>query len=396
MYQENLKINKNRTYLSAVCLLLIVFAVLVSRNEEMNTIALYVAIPVSFICSFISNGNSLRNNEYLRMILILYLWIAFTILTAQNSKVAMGHISPMFGCVLLCFIVSNLAQNKKIIPWIYLTYSLLLVEAIIYVQNNILVLSYDISSARADDNKLNANTLSYYVFYATIALYIIRDLFEKKILKKISSLLFLSMIPISFFVAIIAASRQALIIQIPTFIVLLWIRYFRKAKKSTKLFSLVAIIIAYVVLNESVTTIYNNSYLSTRNETVYEEDIRVILIKEAFEVGCRNPFFGLGPGGFARQQSERLFSHCTYTELFANSGFPALVIYVYILFYFIKRQYIRYKRYKDHTYVFFLTFGLIYAIYQFFYVFTADLWLISFFIFVATHSELYYSQNQKK
>lgn len=395
MYQENLRTNSNRLWLNGLCLLLVSIAVFVSRNESLNSIALYAAIPISFICSFIYNENSLKTNKYLRIILTLYLWITFTILTAQDPKAAIGHVNPILGCVLLCVIVSNLAQNKKLVPWIYFVYSLLLVEAIIYVQNNILTFSYDISTARADDNKLNANTLSYYVFYATISLFIIRDIIDKNKLKKIFSLLFLAMIPVSFFVAVIAASRQVLVIQIPTFVMLFWIRYFRKARMITKIITISVVVIAFVVLNESVSNIYNNSYLSTRNESEYEEDIRVALIKEAFGIGCENPIFGLGPGGFARQQLYHMFSHCTYTELFANSGFPALAIYVYFLIYFMRRQLRRYKRYNDPVYLFFFTFGFVYSIYQFFYVFTADLWLISFFVFVTTHSELYNSQNHK-
>ncbi len=380
-------------WLNYLCILLIAFAVCVSRNEALNVIALYVAIPLSFLGSFFYNKNSFARNRYLKMILLLYLWMLFTIFTSQDVDGSLVHISPMLGCILLCFIVSNLAYNQKLLPWIYLVYILLLVEAMIYVQNNILSLSYDISSARADDDRINANTLAYYLFYATISLYVVGVIIVNKRLKRMFSLLFLVMIPLSFYIAIIAASRQVLIIQIPTLSILLWIRYFQNSKVVTKMISICIVIIAFLFFNESISNVYNNSYLSVRNENSYEEDVRVLLIKEAVNIGCEHPILGLGPGGFARQQADHLFSHCSYTELFANSGFPALAIYVYILIYFMRCQLKRYIRYKDKMYLIFFTFGVMYSIYQFFFVFVTDLWLISFFLLVSTHSEVYYLQN---
>lgn len=396
MYQESLRISKSNDRINVVCILLIIFAIFVSRDETLNKIALYAALPLSFILSFIADGNSLCINKYLKLVLGLYLWLFFTIITSLNIDVSMGYVSQMLGCILLCYTISNLAQNKKVLPWLYITYSFLIVEAIIYAQNNFLALNFDIYSGRVDSAKLNANTLSYYVFYATISLYIVRDLFSIKKLKQLFDVLFIAMIPVSFFVAIIAASRQVLVIQIPTIILLLWIRYFKGEKLIKSIIAVVFIIVAFLLFNEPVTRIYDNSYLSTRNKTAYEEDIRVVLIKEAYNIGCENPVFGLGPGGFALQQSDHLFSHCTYTELCANSGFIALAIYVYLLLYFGFMQYKRYRYFKDNRYLFFLTFGSVFMIYQFFFVFTSDLWLISFFVLVATHSELYYSQTHKR
>jgi hypothetical protein len=282
-----------------------------------------------------------------------------------------------------------------LIPWIYLAYSLLLIEAIIYAKNNILVLGYDISSARADDENLNANTLSYYLFYATIAFYIVRDYFSNKSIRNFFSILFLLMVPVSFFVAIITASRQTLVIQIPVLAFLIWIRYFIDTKVMTKFLAVVCTLIIYFIASDKIMSTYDGSYLSSRNEVAYEEDIRVELIKDAIDIGLENPLFGIGPGGFTQSNSYDLFSHCTYTELFANSGLPALLLYLYLVFSFISRQFKRYRIFKDKTYLFFLTFGVFFALYQFFYVFTADLWLISFFVFVGAHSEIYYSQNSR-
>jgi len=395
MIQQDFTNHNRYKLLNNLSIILVIFSILVSRNAGLNRIALYFAIPLSFICSFISAGNSFSKNRYLRIVLLLYLWIGFTILTSSYFSVSIAQITSIIGCILLCFIVSNLACKPHLIPWIYLVYSLLFVEAVIYVKNNILGFGYDISNARADDENINANTLSYYLFYATIAFYIVRDYFSNKTIRKVFSILFLFMVPVSFFIAIIAASRQTLIIQIPVLAIFIWIRYFVGTKLMIKFVAVVFALFAYFIANDMITSTYDESYLSSRNKVAYEEDIRVVLIKEAINVGREHPLVGLGPGGFAQYNSYNLFSHCTYTELFANSGLLALLIYVYLILSFIIRQFKRYRIYKEKNYLFFFTFGVFYAIYQFFFVFTSDLWLISFFVFVAVHSEIYYSQNSR-
>ena len=61
---------------------------------------------------------------------------------------------------------------------------------------------------------------------------------------------------------------------------------------------------------------------------------------------------------------------------------------------FITSQWKRFWKYRDKTYLVFLVCGLIYLFDNFFYVFYVDLWLIGFFILLASHSETYF--NYKK
>lgn len=50
--------------------------------------------------------------------------------------------------------------------------------------------------------------------------------------------------------------------------------------------------------------------------------------------------------------------------------------------------------YRDNVYLVFLICGMIYLFDNFFYVFYIDLWLIGFFILLASHSETYYNFKQ--
>lgn len=52
------------------------------------------------------------------------------------------------------------------------------------------------------------------------------------------------------------------------------------------------------------------------------------------------------------------------------------------------------RTYRDKAYLVFFICGLIYLFDNFFYVFYVDLWLIGFFILLASYSETYYKLKQ--
>ena len=68
-----------------------------------------------------------------------------------------------------------------------------------------------------------------------------------------------------------------------------------------------------------------------------------------------------------------------------------MIVADFRLYYFIKQQWIRFRSTLDRKFIVFLVFGVIFAFDQLFYVFYIDLWLIAFFILVATHSDAYYN-----
>lgn len=88
-------------------------------------------------------------------------------------------------------------------------------------------------------------------------------------------------------------------------------------------------------------------------------------------------------------------SHNSYAEIFANAGIPGLLMYTSLLGVFIRRQFIRYRQTKDSTFLVFFVFGIIYAFYNFFYVFYRAPWLIMFFVIVSSHSEMYYKREMQ-
>jgi len=55
------------------------------------------------------------------------------------------------------------------------------------------------------------------------------------------------------------------------------------------------------------------------------------LLKESIRLSFQHPLFGVGPGNFPAATEFWRVSHNTYTELSAEGGFPALILFVVIL-----------------------------------------------------------------
>lgn len=279
------------------------------------------------------------------------------------------------------------ARKPNIVPWLYGVYILVFISSIYYGLTNILNASYDIGSDRLNDDNLNANTLAYFLLYSTFAIFILADVVPKKLLSRLFRIGFWLMIPVAFFVAIFTASRQILLTSIPLTLLLFFVRYIKGSGRKYILHTLIVIAVAGSFIVPKFLDIYDNSFLKKRTELDLNEDSRTLLLKDAISVGLENPIVGVGPGNYVMYSYNKHFSHCSYTELFANSGFLALILYAGLILTFMKKQFKRYVFHKDAIYLTFIVFGLIFIVDNMFFVFYNNLWLISFFILVSAHSD---------
>lgn len=378
-----------------LCIILLYFAASVSLIDSLNPLALYGAIPLSFLIS-LSVGNSLKTNNYLKRLLVLILWVAATYFSAVYVEEAKNQMKNLLGVFVLSMTIANLSSDKRCVPWLYGVFIILLIQALVYANNHIMIEGFDTTTDRLNDERLNANTVAYYTFFVTFAIYELGNSFliKNRVIANIFRLLFLAMYGVSFTVAILTGSRQVLIIQIPLLALLTFIRYIEGTSLKRKLLFVLIAAIACVASIGPITKSYDDSYLKVRSETKAKDDVRALLLQDAIKVGCQHPIMGVGPGNYVRYSFNRHFSHCTYTELFANTGVIGALIYVSLLLMFITSQWKRFWKYRDKTYLVFLVCGLIYLFDNFFYVFYVDLWLIGFFILLASHSETYF--NYKK
>lgn len=324
------------------------------------------------------------------------MWVAFTYFGATYIQEANNQMKNLLGVFVFSVTLANLSKNKRCIPWLYGIFIILFIQALIYANNHILIEGFDTSKDRLNDDKLNANTVAYYTFFVTFALYELGNNFlvKKDYVVRVFRICFLAMYILSFIIALLTASRQVLIIQLPLLAFLTYIRYIKGVSAKRKV---VFILIASVICISSIDKIadaYDNSFLKVRSEKDVKEDSRSALLQDAIKVGFEHPIMGVGPGNYVRYSFNRHFSHCTYTELFANTGIIGSLIYITLLLMFIKKQWSRMRIYRDNVYLVFLICGMIYLFDNFFYVFYIDLWLIGFFILLASHSETYYNFKQ--
>lgn len=372
------------------CLFFAAYASMAS--DSLNSIALYVALPIAFVLSFLFS-KSLFPNKYQCLLYLLFIWEAISLLWAYYPDLTRRELRSILGVIMLSYIVSIQAARPKMIVWLYLMYLLLYLGAWNYASSNMLIVTDFSSAERMNDEKLNANTMAYYTFYVTYALFILDEIVKSNFWKKVFRYLFLLMIPLSFLVAFTTASRQVLIIQIPLFVLLLWLRYIQGGTKTKKYLFLLVTTVVLVVFIPKVLSIYKDSFLAERASVKVSDDARSVLVKEAIEVGLNHFPLGVGAGNYIMFSQSHHFSHNSFTELFANTGIIGLLIYTVLLFTFLNRQWERFRKTRDRMFLLFLVFGLMFLLDQVFYVFYIDLWLISFFILVSTNSESYYYSN---
>lgn len=375
------------SFVEKYCLGCIYFCFLFSFSDTLNQFSLYALIPSAFLLCLTQFSNR-KYNRYIITLLVMYAWVAISSIWAVHTNLASRQLHQIVGVVMMMVIIVKLASNKYLIPFLYFAYVIAYAASWYYAHTHILSV-LDVSVERMSDDKLNANTLAYYTFYYTFSTFICVDFVKSVRWKRFFTILFFISIPLSFYTAIMTGSRQVLFLQIPLIMACLFQRYVKISAKSFVIlcFIFISVYFLYKLFGESV---YDNSILKQRNDEDIKDDVRVTLLTDALHVGLSNFFTGVGAGNFMRYTAERNFSHCTYLELFANTGILGAFLFVKVVYNYIKQQYSRYKSTSNRLFLTFLIFGLFFAFDNVFYVFYPDMLLISFFVLVLTHSEHYW------
>lgn len=321
------------------------------------------------------------------------LFILLSCLTTHYWDKTFAQLKSLLGALMLCYIISVLAIDPKKRPYLYSIWIAYYIGMLMYIPQMDIFEGFDYTKDRLNDSQLNANTIAYHTFYLTFVFYMLGELVQDVKKNKIFKVLFFLAIPLSFGVALITGSRQVLMIQVPLILFLLLLRYYKNiGNAKTLIICILASIGLGIFIEAKGKEIFENSVLANRYEKNIEEDSRTKLLKDAIKVGSQSPILGVGPGNYIQFSYNKHFSHCTYTELFANCGIFALFFYVYMLWVFLKKQYLYYKETRDKLFIAFLIFGLIFVLDNFLYVFYYMLWLMPFFFLVGSHSDSYYKE----
>ncbi len=370
-----------------------VFGSLVINLDTPNQIFLWVIIPLLFVYCMLLYGNILLKNKYIAIYIVILLWSLATCLIASDMFLALMQLRIMLSTFVLSIIFYSLSQNKRYLPWLYLTFLLIVLANYYYVRNNILT-DMVIGLERANDEKFNANELSYFLFYAICAVFVFGEIFtdDKRKLSRIFLFAFIAIIP---YFALITMSRQIFVIVIPFCLFSIIYRYnpFSSIKRLVVYGVLLAIFI--FIIYYYYLPLYEASIFVDRLSRDVTEDSRYALIVGGFLLGFQNPLFGVGPGNVLLYLNGS-FTHSSYAELFAASGLFPLVLFISLIAKFILAQWRRYRQTKDKLFMYFFMTGIFWALYNWFYVFYSSLWLMCFLFLLIGHSNQYYKELKVK
>lgn len=356
--------------------------------DGIDSIVLLIATPLLLMFSVIKYPNCLRNRD-ITLYFIWFFWVVFTSITAINSSVSFAYLKTLAGGVMMSLIYYLLAHNEKLLPYLYAVFIVILAAEIYYT--NTAFVGYDLGvDIRANDQKLNANSLAYMTFYSICGFYFIGEMVENKTMNKVFRILFFLMVPVAIFVSLITASRQVLPTSLGAWFLLFYQRYMRHMKKSNVFIIILIAIAGYFVYNKMFEPYYADSMLATRTESTDATDTRFLVLKEALQVSSEHLLVGVGPANFVRLSKYHIFTHNSYMEMLVSSGLMGLFLYVAIIYRFLKKQIKRYRATNDRTFFSLFLVGLIWAIYNFLYVFYAGVYLIPFLFLMMGHSDYRY------
>lgn len=353
-----------------------------SFDEAINNISLYAIIPFIFVFILIKNVDLFFKFPFFSLFILLFFWMLLSGVSAQNTTLYWAEIKIMVGCVMFCYILINLAwNNPRYVYYFYILYIIKFLFIFLYAYQHGLFF-VNLNTERFGLEELNANKFGYFGFFAVVASFLLAEYTEKR-----QKFIFQSLFYICFLLVIIAgmlaASRATVLISVIVFSLFLIIKYLYPFS-SRSVLPLILFILGIFLINYFFASTFNNSLLKSRFEVT--EDSRYNLILNATEVGKEHWVFGVGSGNFITYSRSKQFSHSSYTELWANNGALGLILFILILVEFIRkiRKYVRFggsKKIAGYFYVIWIT----YCVYNLFYVFYINFFLIGFFFLVRIH-----------
>lgn len=372
---------------SYIPVLLFLFAALMWRTPYYVT-SLYIAIPLLIVYCFWCYKDIIVKSKYWTPYLLMIMWMFISTVMSDTVNEGFRRMVPIAASFLLAFAGYAVVRKNNNYWVIYVSYIVLL--AYLIYQNFVedgFIQSFDYSSEaeRNSSMRLNANDYAYYTLFATMSLKLFFEFFDSKVCSFYKVIAYIAFALLSFYVALFTASRQVLALQIPLLAFFFFYDFMWGRKGNMGyLFLLLSLLIAVI---PSLNSIYSNSYLSVRSQVSYQEDVRSVILEQAFFQGMENPLFGLGIG------ANTFFSHCTYTHLFARCGLFAVMCFIVILYKAVKTQLKRYKLSGDRVFILYFVLVLFIVVGNFTYSYMQEPFMMTILFVILANSDHNYMRK---
>lgn len=348
-----------------------------------NQIALWGLVPISFVLCLLKYPKQLKN-KYLIYLLCLYAWYTFLTPIAQHQEAAQHSVIRVWGTFAVCYITTCLGQKRVTFTLACGAWIGLIATMMWYAQTHIAE-TLDIVHSRLADENLNANSFAYVLLVVIYVIYYLGDNQKGRFRKWWRGAL-IFMIPLSWYISILAASRQIIVLVIPFAGLLILRRYFRFTMRNAFITLVICFGIGFGYL-EWGSKLYERSYLRQRMEIKVSEDSRARLIRESFEIISEHPFTGIGPDQFRFHTWEGVGAHNSFLELLDDTGFIGFIFYFLTLYRFIKINYRRWRTLHSDLFFAMTAYGVAFFVQNFFYIFYIAPQIFSFFFLVASFSD---------
>lgn len=386
----DLQLNKTQANSRVNILVLVVFFIIFvpsAYSPGINKVSLYVLIPILFLYSVFIDSKLILSYKPIFYLLLIYFWSLLTMTMSVDMALSLREIRQITGVFLLCSIFIHFCfVNPKYIYVFYLLYIIRFFYIFYYAYSHDLFQPEE----RFNLEELNSNEFGYFGFFSIVSAFFLWRSVQHILLRIFLFFLFLLCMSLSVLSCFYAASRAGMALSLSTAAILMFVYYFYPLSKKS-LYGIILLIIIVMTLVPVLTFYYQGSILESRFQIEsLKNDSRIGLIFQALEVGYQNPVFGVGPGNFVKYSGVyETFSHCSYTELLANNGIVALGLFISILYFFYKKNRQLYLKGHDSRKIamFFYGIFLLYCIYNLFYGFYLNLFMMGFFYVLLVHLE---------
>lgn len=364
----NIKLNVSRfKYHKFVVFIYLTITVLPTFSGSMINNLLFGLIIASLFILFVMNkGVDIKNNNYLKWILLVVMILFISILWAYNMDIAIGRTKRIMIISIFCIYVSLLIKNREDINTALKLFVLSRVILAIYI---FFALDFEtLGQMRIGADSLgeewNANSIGMNLAFACFSVFFIMK--TEKNMHKVNKIVYYLTMLLFVFVTIFTGSRKALFIMF--FSIGLFSLLIKERNKFTKLgfISIILIILAYMSLN--VPILYDvmgvrieGLVASLTGQGVVDASTRtrMLMIESGIQMFKEKPFLGHGIDNFRQiyfnMTGDFRYSHNNYVELLVSVGLVGTGIYYIGILLIIKKTFNQKNMYLLFSFIILIT-----------------------------------------